>query len=328
MARPHDTPRIFFVHRGPLQPYVRAAILQACAADTQSTVVLLGDQPIETVAAEILLNVDYALLKNHSDSAEEFGRHYRFEGSNPLEYTRGNFQRWFYVDSFCKENSLTGPFLVLDSDSYLYMPVREVAPHLSTEMTVVDRVGPQFTFFLGIQALHDFTSFLLESFARDKGFQRLRDFVRERSNDGVPHVSDMAAFGVYARDKFLEDLGASDRQNFVFCENLGSPQGLVMNLLGKKVTTRRRRKYFTTLQGKKVIAGGVHLQGGNKALWPYFVDATVKRTFREYAPQDYSVARRTALKKAFQIVLLKSAGQARRLFAVPPAGHEESEGNP
>jgi len=297
---------VFFIHRGPLQPYVRASILQAHAADPESLIIVLGDQPEESLSAEIRPVIRYGLLDEYSDRADSFAQIFRFEGKNPLEYTRGNFQRWFHVRSFCEAHLLSGPFLVLDSDAYLYQAVNAVTPSLSTPMTVVDSVGPQFTFFLTTKALADFTDFLTES-----GFELLKDFVRESKDAGVPHVSDMAAFGVYARSQKLDDLGSVDRNDVIFCENIGSPQGLVMNALGKRVTTRQGRRYFTTQDGRDVLAGGVHLQGGNKDLWPYFVDNTVKRAMAQHSPRDYADARRKARQKAFRIGLLKTSARVR-----------------
>jgi len=305
---------VFFVHRGPLQPYVFASILQARSASSSSSIVLLSDQPQESLPLEIARQVIHAQLQDYSDSASGFEAIYRFDGRNPMEYTRGNFQRWFHVQSFCEAHSIGGPLLVLDSDSYLYQAMDKIVPRLSTPMTVVDKVGPQFTFFLTAKALADFTDFLTESFRTESGFKRLKDFVRESNDNGVPHVSDMAAFGVYARSLGLEDLGAKDRNDIIFCENIGSPQGLVMNALGKKVTTRQGRRFFTKQNGQRVLAGGVHLQGGNKDLWPYFVDASVKRALAQHSRRDYAEARRKARQKAFRIGLLKTSARVRTLL--------------
>jgi len=314
MAPARRPSTVFFIHRGPLQPYAQAAVLQARAADSESSIVLLGDQARETVSPEILGEITYELLDNYSSRSDAFSKIFRFEGNNGFDYELLNFQRWFCVRSYCEAHSVAGPLLILDSDAYLYLAVSEVAPLLSTSMTVVDKVGPQFTFFLTLQALTDFTNFLTDSFSTDKGFEQLAKFVRESDDAGVPHVSDMAAFGVYAREHKLEDLGDSTRKDVVFCENIGSPQGLVMSPMGKKVTKRQGRRYFTTLEGRVLRAGGVHLQGGNKDLWPYFVDHNVRAALRRSSPRDFSRARRTARQKAFRIGLLKASTRAKNLL--------------
>jgi hypothetical protein len=305
---------LFFIHRGPLQPYVRASILQARSVNPKSQIVLLGDQPRLRVSREILAEVTYAELKDYSESATKFGKLFRFDGKNPIAYTRGNFQRWFQVHSFCEKQSVVGPLLVLDSDAFLYLAVSDIAPQISTSMTVVDKVGPQFTFFRDLTTLAEFTAFLNESFSTDEGFQQLAQFVHESGDAGLPHVSDMAAFGVYARINSLEDLGAPDRGTFIFCENIGSSQGLEMGLIGKRLTLEKGRRFFSSVGGKKVLAGGVHLQGGNKDLWPYFVDSGVRSSLRQSSPREYSSALRAARKKAFRIAVLKTSAYSRNFI--------------
>ncbi len=108
---------IFFIHRGPLQPYVRASILQAHGADPDSSIVVLGDRPREVLPPEISSSIRYELLNDFSDRANAFTQIFQFEGNNGFDYELLNFQRWFYVQSFCEAHSLTGPFLVLDSDA-------------------------------------------------------------------------------------------------------------------------------------------------------------------------------------------------------------------
>ena len=302
---------IFFIHHGPLQLYARAAILQASITSSKSQIVLLSDQPKASIPDEIRSRVIHAALEEYEGSSEKFSQIYRFDGSNSFWGELLCFQRWFYVDTYCEKHSLDGPFLVLDSDAYLYMPISAVEPHLRSTMTVVDKVGPQFTFFRSRTAISDFTMFLTESFSTDEGFERLAAFVRE-SDSGVPHVSDMAAFGVYSATHKLDDLGSPERNDFIFCENIGTPQGLVMGILGKKIKARKTHRYFTTLDGRDVLAGGVHLQGGNKVLWPYFVDPNVKSALRKSSPLDYARARRAARKKALSVGLLRFSTRLRR----------------
>lgn len=303
---------VFFVHSGPLHLYVRAAILQARATDSRALIVLLGDQPREELPPEIRSIVTYENLTNISEKADSFADIFRFEGGNSFDYELLNFQRWFFVNSYCEAHSLDGPFLVLDSDAYLYAPINAVEPRLTSDMTVVDKVGPQFTFFRSRATISSFTAFLIESFSTDQGFELLATFVRESEDLGVPHVSDMAAFGVYFKLHNLDDLGNPERNDFIFCENIGTSQGLRMGILGKKIKTHKSHRYFTTLDGRDVTAGGVHLQGGNKALWPYFVDPSVKSLLRECSPLDYARARRTARKKALLAGFLRLSTQLRR----------------
>lgn len=315
MAPPETAGAIFFIHRGPLQAYVRAAILQARQSDRDADIIVLGDQDLGSKSLNPLGISTYGNLDDHGKRAGEFARSFRFEGNNGFDYELLNFQRWFYVQEYCESHGIEGPILVLDSDAFLYLPISEVMPYLATDMTVVDRVGPQFTFFRSRDSLTTFTKFLSHSFRRDSGFQRLKDFVTDSGDAGLPHVSDMAAFGVYARDNALDDLGKAEREDFVFCENIGSSQGLKMNTLGKRVARQRGRRYFTTHGGRHVLSGGVHLQGGNKVLWPFFVDSAVRKKMRELSALEYQIARREALDKMVRIGLLKSAARLRKFVS-------------
>ena len=308
---------IFFVHRGTIEPYLQAAILQARSVDTLSSIVLLGDQPPETIPPWLIAKIRYEPLSNYSERATAFARIFRLDGNNPFEYELTNFQRWFYLHSFCEANSLGGPFLMLDSDAYLFLSLHDVVPKLKSSMTVVDRVGPQFTFFLNYDAITQFTDFLTECFSSDSGYRRLARFVNEWGETGLPHVSDMAAIGSFASEHGLEDIGDSQRDSFIFCENIGSSQGLALSMLGKKVTVRKGHRFFTTRDRRSVLAGGVHLQGGNKVLWPYFVDKSVKRTLREFSPSDYRMARKRARAKALGIGLRKVVTSLRHLVSRP-----------
>ena len=303
---------IFFIHRGPLQLYTRAAILQSSIASPNSQIVLLSDQPEASIPDEIRSKVIHATFEEFGGPAEKFAQIYRFDGSNGFNYELLNFQRWYFVLAYCESHSLDGPILVLDSDAFLYLPIEVVEPRLTSPMTVVDKVGPQFTFFRSRTTISDFTTFLTESFSTDEGFERLATFVRKSEDLGIPHVSDMAALGVYSKLQKLEDLGSPERNDFIFCENIGTSQGLVMGILGKKIRTRKTHRHFRTLDGRDVVSGGVHLQGGNKALWPYFVDPSVKSALRKSSPLDYARARRAARKKALSVGLLRFSTRLRR----------------
>lgn len=309
------TSTIFFVHRGPARAYLQAAILQARSSSASSLIVLLSDQPENSLPQELVQTVFLGPIADYSATAKEFERTFRADGPNSYEYELMNFQRWFMVNSFCEHHSINGPLVMLDSDSFLFLSVETVLPSLTTGMSVVDKVGPQFTFFSNSSHLRDFIRFLSESFRKKALYTELQTFVRNSNIFGLPNVGDMAALGLYAQKNSLVDFGRADRLDFVFCENIGSSQGLVMNTLGKRVSWRRGRRYFTTRDGRHLLAGGVHLQGGNKVLWPFFVDTTVRRKMRKLSPLDYRIARREALEKAVRIGLLRSAARLRKLVS-------------
>lgn len=303
---------IFFVHRGILPAYAQAAILQAKESNHDCSIVVLGDQAESAVPWEVHKVSDYVPIENFQESAVKFAQIYRHEGRNSLDYELTNFQRWFVVDHYCQSKLIPGPLLVLDSDAYVYLDISRVVAEMRTDMTVVNKVGPQFTYFRNTKTLSIFTEFLTKSFADDSGLQRLKDFVHNSDDTGLPHVSDMAAFGVFATENELDDVGIAGDRSFVFCENVGLSQGLRMNALGKRLVKRYGSRHFITQDGRLVLAGGVHLQGGNKVLWPFFVDQSVRQAVQRISPLEYRVAIRSALLKALKVSLLKVTSMLRR----------------
>lgn len=312
---------IFFAHRGPLQLYVRAAICQAHAANPHSEIVVLGDQPAGSLAPEIRNIVTYGNIRDYSAGADEFAKVFRADGPNSFSYELMNFQRWFFVESFLDRHSVEGPVLLLDSDSFLYITVNEVISKMQTGMSVVDEVGPQFTFFRSRKDVAEFKDFLLASFTFPEKYALLQNFVWKFRGEGLPNVVDMAALGYYAQQRKLDDFGKPHRLDFVFCENIGSSQGLQRGPIGKKITIRRGERYFTTHDGRRVRAGGIHLQGGNKLLWPFFVDAGVNRTLKNLHPHQFHAARREALSKGLTVGFLKLAARGRTMIESLTKGH-------
>jgi hypothetical protein len=303
---------IFFVHRGVLPAYAQAAILQAKKSNHDCSIVVLGDQTKSAVPSEVQRVADYVSIEDFQESAFKFAQIYRHDGRNSLDYELGNFQRWFVVDHYCQSQLIPGPLLVLDSDAYVYLDTTRVVAEMRTDMTVVNKVGPQFTYFRNSDTLSMFTQFLTKSFADAPGLQRLKDFVHTSDDAGLPHVSDMAAFGVFALENRLDDVGIAGDRSFVFCENVGLSQGLRMNALGKRVVKRYGSRHFITHDGRHVLAGGVHLQGGNKVLWPFFVDQSVRRAVQRISPLEYRVEIRAAILKALMVSLLRVTSMLRR----------------
>ncbi len=297
MKPPGEAGTIFFIHRGPVESYLTASILQAHHASPQSDIVFLTDQPETLVPRAIRHVAAVAAMSEYSSSAETFADAYRFDGINSYDYELMNFQRWFFVAEYCQKQQIDGPALVLDSDAFLFLPVELVMSELGTDQSVVDEVGPQFSFFSSPAALNAFTNYLLTIFLDPKELIEVENFVENYGHPGLPHVSDMAALGRYARLHILEDLGKPERTTFVFCENIGSPQGLQLGHVGKKIRRRAGQRFFITAAGRRVLAGGVHLQGGNKVLWPFFVDGKVRRKMLRCSPVLYISSLCSALSK-------------------------------
>lgn len=252
-------------------------------------------------------------ITDFSQRAENFAKSYTHHGKNPYSYTLGNLQRWFIISEFLESRAEDIPFVHLDSDAYLFAEIRDVLISLSTRMSVCFEVGPQFTFFTNKAALREYVNFIESSFSNKSGLESLQDFVDSRSDYGVPHIGDMVTIGRWAQVKGLEDLGKLDQRRglHIFDENIGTSQGLKLGILGKKVMTLSGVKYFVDLSDRPVLAGGVHLQGGNKFLWPRFVSRHVHRAFLRTDPITYLTALMAMTHKALVIMLSKAKGNFR-----------------
>lgn len=305
---------IFFVHRGSIPLYLQAAILQALDSNPQASVILLCDSGYVPEALATHRRFQPVSISAYSSRARKFEQVYSHHGKNPYLYTLGNLQRWFLISEFADQHATRRALLHLDSDSFLYAPARNITDTLSSGMTVCSEIGPQFTFFRNPSALKGYVAFLESSFSSRAKLEKIQDFVDRRQDFGLPHISDMATIGYYAKLKKLTDLGKwhPDQTGYFFDENIGLSQGMKLGLLGKKIVTRKGEKYFLPKPGGFVLAGGVHLQGGNKVLWPFFVTSSVHLTLIRSAPIDYLFAIVQALAKCAMLVWLRIGTIVRR----------------
>jgi hypothetical protein len=304
--------RIYFVHSGAIPSYLVGAALQAHLANPQGEVVLLADDEIKDIPAALRGPVTISPLTDYIERAKRFAGIYSHRGNNSMAYELLNFQRWFIVLEHLERHPTAGPIMYCDSDAFLYLPVSQVAASMTTAMSVCSHVGPQFTVFTSVQPLREYCDFITIAYSSAHALKEIQSFVEVHEASGLPHISDMATLGVYAERHQLDDIGDPERHDFVFDENIGSPQGLKLGLLGKRIRRRRGTKRFIRPSGREVIAGGVHLQGGNKALWPLFVGFPVLLLLSRKQPHLLSRALLDALKKACRVVFLR-AGQRSRI---------------
>jgi hypothetical protein len=303
--------RIYFVHSGAVPDYLVGSTLQAHLANPQGEVVLLTTQTIEAVPAVFAGRITIAQVSQYLERAKSFASIYRHHGSNALAYELLNFQRWFIVLEHLETHPTTEPIMYCDSDAFLYLSVSDVAASMTTAMSVCSEVGPQFTVFTSVQALREYCAFITDSFSSPRALGAIQGFVDGHQSAGLPHISDMATLGVYAERHQLNDLGNAERQDFVFDENIGAPQGLRLGLLGKRIRTRSGTKRFIRPSGNDVIAGGVHLQGGNKTLWPLFVSIPVLLLLARKEPRLLVLALVKAFRKAGRVVFLRAGERGR-----------------
>jgi hypothetical protein len=304
--------RVYLVHSGAIPGYLVGSALQAHLANLRGEVVLLTDVAIEEIPAVLIGRITISPLTDYLAGAKSFATIYSHRGKNPLAYELLNFQRWFIVLEHLERHPTAGPIMYCDSDAFLYLPVSQVAAAMTTAMSVCSEVGPQFTVFTSVQALHEYCAFITRAYSYPQALEEIQGFVEVHRSAGLPHISDMATLGVYAERHRLDDLGNPERHDFVFDENIGAPQeGLKLGLLGKKIRTRNGTKHFIRPSGQEVIAGGVHLQGGNKTLWPLFVSVPVLLLLAREQPRLLAQALLQALKKACRVVFLREGQRIR-----------------
>jgi len=303
--------RIYFVHSGAIPSYLVGSTLQARLANPDGEVLLLTDEVIEEIPTALSGQITISPLADYLESAQSFAAIYSHRGNNSLAYELLNFQRWFIILEHLERHPTAGPIMYCDSDAFLYLPVSQVAAVMTTAMSVCSEVGPQFTVFTSVQALREYCDFITSAYSSAHVLKDIQAFVDVHKSAGLPHISDMATLGVFAERHQLDDIGNPERHDFVFDENIGSPQGLKLGLLGKQIRTRSGRKRFIRPTGEEVIAGGVHLQGGNKTLWPLFVGVPVLLLLSRKQPRLLSQALLDALRKACRVVFLRTGERSR-----------------
>jgi len=297
--RNHDT--IIFIHRG-FPFYLKPMLAQARYSNPLARLVLLGDEYNSDLGGGFFEKnkIDHFFIEDYFQSAKEFGQIYQHEGKNPYQYELFCFQRWFVMLDFVKQQSSISRFVYLDTDVLLYKNVYDVFKVVKTSMTVCDRVGPQYTFFKSHKILESYCDFIMSSYKNAAGFEKLKRFVRDYNNDGMPHISDMTTIGVFASENKLDNLGDCNRTDFYFDENVSSSYCVQKGFYGKKLIKKNGKQHFQKANGQMIEAGGCHLQGPSKVLWPFYVDLSILRYLNVETIYRFLIFNiKTGLKKIF-----------------------------
>jgi hypothetical protein len=275
---------LVFIHKGD-SLVLKVAIAQANLSNPSARVILVGDDTYQMLNSPI--KFEYERINDYSVTAKKFESIYKHSSSNPYSYELFCFQRWFILRELAIKCNINSKFVYLDSDALIYADVDHIFPKIKTEMSVCNEVGPAFTFFKSLSVLDDYCEFIYSSFTDPKKYLELENYVTNYNNVGLPHISDMATLGLFGKKTNLNDIGRVTEKNFIFCENIGESQGLVLGMIGKKVIRRKGRKFFRTTNGNLVEAGGVHLQGWQKILWPFYCDKSVLFVFKKEILIDF-----------------------------------------
>ena len=253
---------------------------QARRSNPDARIILLGDQENKSANHIPEMDLEFWAIEDYSISATSFESVYKHTSSNTFDYEIFCFQRWFAVNELASKLEVNENLVYLDSDALLYMDADKVFEELKSEMTVCNEVGPAFTFFKSRRVLNDYCEFIYQSFSSQERYSELHKFVEAYKNHGMPHISDMATLGLYGKQNDLTDIGKIEERTYVFCENVGESQGLILGILGKKIYKIRQKRFFKVTSGESILAGGVHLQGWQKILWPFYADFEIIITFK------------------------------------------------
>ena len=281
-------PTIVLVHQGS-SPLLQVVFTQAYLSNPEADLILVGDQTAQESLTTSCNYVRFVPIDRFNKSSLEFQKLYRHQSTNSYEYELFCFQRWFIMLEFLESESINSEIIYLDSDALLYIEGSLVFRNLRSEMSVCDEAVPSFIFFSKSDALMQYCKFLSETFESDEKYAEVEKWVSELPTKNVVQISDMATLGYFAKLNDLDDIGKAERIDFMFDQNVGWSQGVRTGILGKSIIRRAGKKYFLRHSGGLVLAGGVHLQGWNKSLWPFFVDKKVlwecKTELMRHAPR-------------------------------------------
>ena len=147
------------------------------------------------------------------------------------------------------------------------------SPHAS-----VGDVDPQLSLLQSPEYLQQFCGFVLSRPGLPQGVQQITHYGHNFRGPRRPHICAMVVLGLFALTPPTVETEGPLRTDFMVCENNGSPQGMKMGLLGRGARRTRKGKMSVRENGTMIRAGGVHLQGGNKATWPFHVPPRVHAT--------------------------------------------------
>lgn len=264
---------IVFIHKGS-QSYLKAALAQARLSNPNAEIILITDscKTLEGFLRD--QKIVSAPIDTYGEGASNFSKIYRHHGSNPVSYELFCYQRWFILRDFLLSYNPFAPGVLLDSDVFLYTDVSKVHSNIPSQMTVCNTVGPQFTFYKSSKVIVEYCKFIESCFTDELYYSACNKFMSDNQNLGIPHMSDMVTLGVFSKLNNLFDT-SNILNDIVFDENLSVTDGYLSNFIGKRVFFKNDVRYFKLINQFPVQAGGIHLQGSLKRLWPYYVDKRI-----------------------------------------------------
>ena len=262
---------IVFIHKG-FSSCLFASITTARESNPCGEIILIGDETNNIPKILNPLNCEHINISKFESTAKKFAAIYRHDGNNPFGYELFCLQRWFILNDFLVTRPSKSKVLYLDSDAFLFENASNVLSNMTSDIALCQSISPAFTYIKNVKELDNFCTFVYESFLNIELYEKLVEFVKYYSNQGMPHISDMTVFGEYSSTKGSQavgDLRSKDNSITFYCDNFSYPQGMRMGLVGKKIEKDRNgNRYFINEEsGIRHLAGGVHFQGIMKISW-------------------------------------------------------------
>ncbi len=262
---------IVFIHKG-YSSCLFASIAMARESNPKGEIILIGDTSNNNPKILKALNCEHVDINRFYITANKFALIYRHDGNNPVEYELFCFQRWFILNDFLATRPAKSKVLYLDSDAFLFEDISIVLSKMTSNIALCQSISPAFTYIKDLKELEYFCTFLLDSFKNNDFYENLNKFVKRYSNSGMPHISDMTAFGEYSSlkgSRAVGDLRSRENNNVFYCDNFSYPQGMQMGIVGKKLEKDLNgvRFFINNETGGRHLAGGIHFQGVMKPSW-------------------------------------------------------------
>jgi hypothetical protein len=272
---------IVFIHKG-YSSCLFASITTARESNPCGEIILIGDETNNIPKILNALNCEHVNISKFESTAIKFAAIYRHDGNNSLGYELFCLQRWFILNDFLVTRPSKSKVLYLDSDAFLFEDASNVLSNMTSNIALCHFISPAFTYIKNVKELDKFCTFVYESFLNIELYEKLVEFVKDYSNQGMPHISDMTLFGEYSSTKgsrAVGDLRSKDNSLTFYCDNFSYPQGMQMGLVGKRIEKDRNgNRYFINEEsGIRHLAGGVHFQGMMKTSWILHTNKATRR---------------------------------------------------
>jgi len=259
---------VVFIHKGDSE-YLPLALRQAKAWNPEIT--LLGDRSNWSVWPRWHNITDYP--------GSGALRAYLHMSSNPAEFEKFCFTRWFILRDFATYQNLDEVFYC-DSDVVLYCDVNEARPPGTWDLALaMAHHQPEYRWsaaghvsYWPVSTLSMFCEFVERTYGTKKGLETLNRKWAWHQKTGKPGgICDMTLLWLFAREHEIKIL-TQVRDGRVFDENINIPENRFpseyrMRAGIKEITWREGQPHgFNLLLNEEIRFNALHFQGSAKRL--------------------------------------------------------------